>query len=213
MAKQFIPNQLKNAISNCSNSRSGSPFQLIALMIASVLLLMPSATMDAQSKKAKPYDAMVTWMHDPGRDKFKGHLVELRDSSLLFVKAQPYSAAIEDRVKLDMPVKNINSIKFRGKGSVGTGALIGAAGGLVIGILVGTTMAPDPADCKSFTCLPEETVKLGTSIFAGGAIGMVGGALIGAGLGSIGAKYELNGDINRYRQSKQAMSKYLYQIN
>lgn len=186
----------------------------LATLIFFLVILHGTEQLIAQTqKKNKLYDAVVIWTDQTNHAGYDGHMIELRDSSILFVDLHPRNIPIDDRLRIDLRVNEIAVVKFRRKGAVGRGAAIGAASGLALGAFIGV-MAYKAPQCSAGTafCGIGDPGRGGAAL-AGGIIGLAGGAAVGAGAGAIRAKYELNGNIDRYRQNKEAMSKYLYRSN
>lgn len=150
----------------------------------------------AQHKKSRTYKIWVE-LSQKGQ-KHKGQLLQLKDSSIVIQYWQ------EEKV-LEIPVSEIDKLKFRKKGAIGIGAGIGAGAGILAGIISGVASGDDePSETWfDFSSTAEEKAT-------GGAITLgILGAATGSVIGSIKKKFSINGTQEIYTKMKPDLNKFL----
>ncbi len=165
-----------------------------------VLCCINSLNAQDTIQKIKIYRTWVSLNSEPF--KIKGVLYEIKDSSILVsssVVIQDYSTDKFEIVKLH--INNIETIKTRRKNNIGRGVLIGAITGFAVGCFIGLIDGDDPPN--TFLGMTAEEKAL----FAGVPLA-VGGAGIGALIGSIKVKIPINGSINSYNRNKNKLGEY-----
>lgn len=151
-----------------------------------VLLLFFCVLQPANGQKVKTYKIWVALLDGT---KVKGALYAVNEEQLVVVG--------EDLKRTQLDPKEIKVIKFRRAGSIGRGAWIGAASGVVAGVLVG--LAADDED---------DIIVKEASIGGGGILGLFIGTGLGIGIGSAKKKMVVNGDENAYRLHLSMLQKY-----
>jgi len=139
--------------------------------------------------------------------KTKGFLYEIKDSSVLVsssVVIQDYSTDRFSAFKLQ--INDIETIKIRGKNSIGNGVLIGAITGFIVGGLIGFISGNDPPCPQgSWICF---RFTAGEKALLAGIPLSIGGAGIGALIGSVKIKIPISGSIDNYNKNKNTLTKY-----
>lgn len=151
---------------------------------------------NAQNKKGRTYKIWVE-LSQKGQ-KHKGQLLKLKDSSIVIQYWQ------EEKV-LEIPVTEIDKLKFRKKGAIGIGAGIGAGAGILAGIISGIASGDDPPSDTwfDFSSTAEEKAT-------GGAITLgVLGAATGSVIGSLKKKFTINGTQENYTRIRPDLNKFL----
>lgn len=150
----------------------------------------------AQHQKTRTFKI---WVEISQKDlKYKGRLIQLKDSSIVIQYWQ-------EEKTLEIPVKEINKLKFRKKGAIGIGAGIGAGVGILTGIISGVAAGDDPPSETwfDFSSTAEEKAT-------GGAITLgILGAATGSVIGSIKKKFTVNGSQENYVNIQPELHKFL----
>lgn len=121
---------------------------------------------------------------------------------------------------MTIPAQDIQQLRVRRKGRVGRGILIGAAAGVVSGVIIGLASGDDP-DCDynpNALFLPGQFLVAafceGTSmtagqkaVLAGTGLGLAGG-LVGGILGSIKIKIPINGSQSIFEANRPRLEGY-----
>ncbi|WP_242927914.1 hypothetical protein [Pontibacter vulgaris] len=174
-----------------------------------VLLLLLSITFgtNAQalpSSKATYYN----WVYLNNSSRvLKGMILATNDSSVQFVNK---SFLVRGRVAAQyspilIPISVIEKIKSRKRNSLTYATLLGAAGGVAAGALIGYAQGDDV--CGSGTwCIfqfsAEEKARLGA------VLGVIPGLSIGLLLGSSRQTIHINGNLNVYSLARDELKKY-----
>ena len=170
-----------------------------------VLCCLNSLNAQDTIQKIKIYRTWVSLNSEPF--KIKGVLYEIKDSSILVsssVVIQDYSTDKFEIVKLH--INNIETIKTRRNNNIGRGVLIGAITGFAVGSLIGLISGDDPpCPSGSWICF---RYSAGEKALMAGVPLAVGGAGIGALIGSIKVKIPINGSINSYNRNKNKLGEY-----
>ena len=137
----------------------------------------------------------------------KGTLYEIKDSSILIAG---YSLAYPSRdisEMINLHINDIETIKVRRSGKIGLGCLIGAAIGLATGVTIGLIEGDDPTvDISGFVVGGFMTAGK-KALMYGIPLG-VGGAGIGAAIGSLKIKIPINGNMDNFNKNKSKLKKY-----
>ncbi len=155
---------------------------LLTILIACLANQSILGQTSKQIKKSK--DHYKTWVTSiDNSPNIKGYLSEVGDSLIIISDGLNY-----ERQTID--INNIKKIKFRKKGSVGRGMLIGALMGVFTGGISGYA---DGDDKKGFFRSREDK-----ALMSGVAL-MVPGAIIGGIIGSVKIKIPFNGNAMKQR--------------
>lgn len=146
--------------------------------------------------KTKIYKVWVQ-LADSDR-KVMGRLMELKDTSIVVLNWK------EEKIE-DFGVSQIEKLKFRRKGSVGRGAAIGGAAGIVAGFIVGQAEGDDdPSDYfLDWSMTAEEKGVMYAPGFA------TAGALIGGIVGALKKKFIIDSSQVKYDLIKPELTKFL----
>jgi len=150
---------------------------IFLFFLLAIILAVPANSLFGQNK-GKTYKAWIETKQPT--TKYKG----------LFVANRNDEVELRDLVRptkmptLVIPKSTIKSFKTRRKGAIGRGALIGAATGLVGGIVWGLASGTNDVEARFFDTTSG-------SAFIGGAFFSVLGAGVGAGVGGIKMKVRL----------------------
>ncbi|MDX2306438.1 MAG: hypothetical protein NW226_26755 [Microscillaceae bacterium] len=125
----------------------------------------------------------------------KGHLSELKDSSLVFVNRFNFQP-------IEYPIGQIDLLTYRKKNSLLKGTLIGLAGGTLLGVIIGFALGDDQCDGSGLfggtsSCFYSYTA--GEKALLGGLGGFFYGAAFGAIIGSTTIKIPIKGKQENYR--------------
>jgi hypothetical protein len=161
-----------------------------------ILLVSPFQVMYSQGKhKVKLYDS---WYYlGPSnlneRPDLKVFTYEVADSSVIVIGMDRYLYGIDIKPEdyRVIPAKDIQTIKFRRKGSKTIGIVIGMTG-VAAGIAIGLASGNSPA----FTPM---AVVLSTALVGGLCFG------VALPLTSLKKTYRINGDVTRYRERRLEM--------
>lgn len=165
-----------------------------------------SASSDYVSTKGlNPYPSYDSFLN---KQLALNGLLQLDPSSIL-VSSSKFASPLE------IPIENIESLRFRKKGATGKGILIGAAAGFLTGMIAQRSYSPDPPKANYTTFVEAFTASLGHNF--GTAIGKVmitglfttSGAVIGGIIGGSKKKIRISGRKKSYRQQKKLLEKYL----
>ena len=145
------------------------------------LILLVAAIQVVAQPKNKIYKLRV-FITD-GKVK-SGYLRELNDS-VIVISPQPVLRSKTESI----PLKSIKSVRARDRHALWRGTLLGAAGGALLGALIGVATY-EPTDCTgAFICLDFGP---GYNAAGGAVIGALSGAVIGLAAGSSSKEIKLN---------------------
>ena len=145
-----------------------------------------------QGEKRKIYKVWVEFNDD--RENVKGKLIRMNDSTLVM---QYWKEEKEEEIN----IQEIYRLKFRKNRAIGKGVGLGVGIGVLAGVIAGLAEGDDE---PGFIALSAEQ-KAG-----GYGVGLAPiGAGIGAAIGSLKKKYEINGDQETYERLKPELSKYV----
>lgn len=129
---------------------------------------------------------------------------EFADSTVTIIARNRYKVGFEPKAA-DLSVirvKDINTMMFRRKKSIGIGILAGSITGALIGGLIGYSNGDDPESSSV-------GVSAGAKAFSGVVIGGIIGAGAGLTFGSFKNVIKLNSDVgSRYEDKKPVLMKY-----
>lgn len=138
-------------------------------------------------------------------DKVKGVFYDVQDSSITVSNSASVKDYSEGKFELSyINYKTIDVVKTRVMNKVGKGAAIGMGIGFITGVLIGIISGDDN---------PEEVVfptSAGQKALSGGIFLAIGGAGIGALVGSIKIKIPINGNPGNFNRSKSRLKKYSF---
>lgn len=179
---------------------------LILMTDSQPLLLFPSKdtyfTMeDTTTSNTKRYKIWLTLNNEPL--KSKGILYQSKESSILIAPFVNNRQLLSEKYLVEFQIKNIETIKLRKNKKIGNGILIGAITGLAVGGLIGLISGDDPPEQWFAYTAGEKAIIIGTT-FA------IGGAGIGAALGSIKIKVPINGNYAVYKKNTNKLRKYSF---
>ena len=131
--------------------------------------------------------------------KLKGYLTGLEDS--LITVSKHLNKLELTRNNQSINIQNIETIKFRRKGRIGRGILVGALTGFTIGGILGLSSEDDRRGIVSFT--KEQKALMG------GVVLSVPGAIIGAIIGSLKVKIPINGNRTTFKNRKKDLRNFM----
>jgi hypothetical protein len=169
--------------------------------ISVILLCIPflSFAQEDTLHKSKIYKTWITG----GPFEREGVLYQIMDSSLLIANSIYKKDFLLGKYKLtNIKYKNIEIINTRAINGVRNGALLGLAGGLLTGVLIGYSQGGEPRGFYWFTAKEKAII--------GGLIGGLSGAGIGTWIGSIKIKIPINGSFENFNKNKQQLKTYSY---
>jgi hypothetical protein len=145
------------------------------------------------------YTAKVNLISDPYSSQYKGALYQVNDSSIMISSSRrlkDYYVGYSNFSVSEIEIIDIEAIKTLSKTRIRNGALIGAASGLFIGILMGLLSEPN-------------IIYTNEDMALMGGIGMIPiGALTGGMIGSIGINISINGSMDNFNRNKAKLIKY-----
>ena len=156
-------------------------FTLLYPLVTLILLLALLFTADAQKK----YTVFVAFING---EKVKGKLIRATQDSLSILNA------LNSKV-VRMGASEIKSIRVRKKGSICRGIGIGAGAGAIAGALIGYSSREQISQgCSAaLYCIAAYSIEY-SPVIADGILGALTGSLLGAGAGSIGKKFQIEGN-------------------
>ncbi len=165
-------------------------------LIALVACIKPVDVVYSQSSELEKNDALYkAWVIPVDNSlMIKGHLKETTNSSIIMFN----SRTLQDQT---FSFQQIEELRFRKKGRVLKGALIGALSGVVIGGTIGLASGDDEGGCFVFCYTKEEKALMG------GISAAIPGTIAGAIIGSMKIKIPINGKTNF---EKEKLEQYKY---
>lgn len=113
-------------------------------------------------------------------------LLSVRDSAIVISRI-PQNGEVASRIDPDLvtlvPFGKIDRIRVEGKSYVVTGLLLGAAGGAVIGGIIGGSQKTESEERNDISLMFIAPVEHGANTLTGVLIGGLGGLLLGAAIG------------------------------
>ncbi|HMH31883.1 MAG TPA: hypothetical protein VK543_02575 [Puia sp.] len=143
-------------------------------------------------------------------EKIPGFLYDLQDSSLQIVKQKPNTHMQGSPAMVwDYPYQQIDNIRLRKKGSIGSGVLIGILGGAVVGALIGSLTTRTVPNYISWWQIDGYSTRSNTS--PGAAVGVLAGGIAGALAGIlIHRSFIIKGSKERFLKMHEKMMNKLY---
>lgn len=173
----------------------------LVILVSLTFMLFSPALVKAQ-KKSKKYVTWVTFMEKEG--KVKGWLSALKDSSIVMESSTTGKL-------LEFRIEEIKTLKFRKKGKITRGALIGLGTGVVTGAIAGQAEGDDVVDYTNdpwgFSGIFAQTADEKSRSYAV-SLGVLGAGL-GAGLGAIKKKFRIEGRLADYHLQRESLKKYV----
>lgn len=174
-------------------------------------LVLFSASLSCQKDRVRIYELKAVMLN--GQKPVMGYLAELQDSTI-WISPEIY---VRSSAYWKLPAADIESLKFRRKGSVGRGLLIGGLSGLAAGAIIGLASGSDDKDECNYVTIAGSPVcfsRINPGLSASekavvyglgtGTVGMLVGVIIGASRITI----PLNGNVRTYRNQKERLRKY-----
>jgi hypothetical protein len=176
------------------------------LNVIALIVLCCLNSLNAQDtvQKIKIYRTWVSLNSEPF--KIKGVLYEIKDSSILVSSSVVIHDYSTDRFEMvELHINNIETIKTRRNNNIVKGFLIGAITGFAVGGFIGLELMEESPCQGSGFCPHFKPVE--KALISGVPLA-VGGAGIGALIGSIKIKIPINGSINSYNRNKNKLGEY-----
>ena len=142
-------------------------------------------------------DVYKAWIHLTNGDRLYGALSAANEEGLTILDWKTH-----DTVAM-IKKENIDIIKFRRKGSMGTGAWIGAVGGAIVGGIIGYSEGDDDPGWFAFTA-EQKAVLTGTAMMGPGII-------VGMVIGGIPKKFKIMGNTDTYMARLPQIQAYVLQ--
>ena len=172
--------------------KSTSTKQKISLILFAILLFSFHILYAQEtSKKNEIYKIWVKPVDQSG--VIKGYLYSVNGTSIKLID----NKILDTTNLITIDSKNIDIIKWRRNGNIKKGIGYGAAGGALIGIIVGLTTDLGISENNSGTDVAEVVGRSGLTIGTTIAYGVIGGGL-GAAIGSTKKKAFIKGDTENY---------------
>ncbi|HKP31951.1 MAG TPA: hypothetical protein VJT83_04470 [Chitinophagaceae bacterium] len=159
----------------------------ILLLVMTALITLKSISQETRRVNKKTFKITVT---DSNQIPQKGFLLSVSDSNLVMVTSPlKFDDEVTGVKGKSYAFEDVSAITISRKGAVGRGILIGSITGALVGTIVGaiTYKKPPPCDPQNIFCINLD-FGAGFDALAGGAVGMLGGGVIGAVLGSVARK-------------------------
>lgn len=178
----------------------------IIFLAASWLLLLNACTaVQAQSPdKQKPI--YRCWVYFEGSTPvYEGVLLSTSDSAIqVLPNAKRHTLLLAaTQTPISIPATAIKEIRFRSKGSPGRGALFGALIGVTTGAIVGFADGDDEG--TFFTLSAEDKALIGSTLL------LLPGTAIGAVVGSVKKKFNIQGNLSAYQNARSSLQQYALQ--
>ena len=171
----------------------------IAILVLLFMSCLQSIAAQNTIKRNITYKAWLTLSAPPY--KAKGLLYQIQDSSIALINSQNFKDYTSGNFQMEgILYYNVEIIRLRKYNKIGNTTLIGAASGLVLGVMIGLISGDDPPGIVSFSAERK-------ALSAGAALAVVG-AGVGAIIGSIKIKIPINGSKDKYEQNRKRLKKY-----
>ena len=183
-----------------------------------ILLLVSAETAVGQHQlNTRPYQV---WVDRTGGTMVTGILNQVAQDHIQIIPGF-YSDQVKslDTPHLNIPSQEIQQLRLRRKGRVGRGILLGAAAGVITGVIIGLASGDDP-DCEydpnslflpvhfvGAFCEATSMTAGQKAILAGTGLGLAGG-LVGGIIGSIKIKIPINGSQNIFEANRPRLKGY-----
>jgi len=152
---------------------------------------------NTQKLKAHKESRFHYWLTTKSEREVKGNLEETKDSSFSF-STMHWSDGRRIFTTQDIPVAQIQDLQVRRKGSIGAGAIIGAALGVIAGASIGSATANN-----------EGFLSPLANGIAGGVLGTLIGTGVGASIGSARKRIPINGSQASYVKERGKLKRFL----
>lgn len=169
------------------------------LKLAALMIMILNVNFIYPQEKIKKVKIYKTWVSLMDESEIHGILYQLKDSSILVTNMK-----MEESQEID--IKDIQKIKIRRKNSIGRGAIIGGASGLVVGGLIGYMNGDDEDSDNGLNFIAMSAEEKAVS---SGILFMTLGAGTGILIGTIKKKFDINGNISNYNKNIQQLRKYV----
>ncbi len=166
-------------------------------MLLIILFIGSKVYSQSQQRKRGTYRVWIKKMNSDR--KILGTLTKLGDSSITVRYWK------EDKVE-EVPVVQIEKLKFRRKGAVGKGAAIGGGIGVATGLISGYAQGddtPNPDAWIDFSASAEEKAAGGAFFF--GTLGAVAGSVVG----SLKKRFVIIGQQSNYEALRPELIEYI----
>lgn len=157
------------------------------------------AVEDTTTSDIKMYKIWLTLNNE--QLKTKGIFYQSKASSILIAPLVNKRQFLSEKYLTEFQIKDIETIKLRKNKKVGKSVLIGAITGLAVGGLIGLMSGDDPPGTFLRYTAEEKALFLGVPL-------AVGGAGIGAIVGSVKIKIPINGNSDKYKNNKTNLIEY-----
>jgi hypothetical protein len=177
------------------------------IAIAVLAFCFMSFVVDAQ-KVIDPEVRFLSWIYlKDNPQPLKGVILETNDSTIQFISSAflVKNKAVSPYTSETIPVSGIDKIKFRKKGSVGRGMIVGALGGVMAGAITGFIEGDDVCEPGSW-CIFQ--FSAGDKAVIYGTLLAVPGTALGAILGSSRNTVYINGGQSLYFNSRNELKAY-----
>ena len=173
-------------------------------IIACLILICCVYSLEAQDtiKRNMINSAKITLVSNSSFHS-KGALYQVNDSSIMLSNSfnvDSYTLGNSNFSLTEIDVIDIQLIKIKSKKRTRKSALIGAATGIVVGLIWGIA----ENSSSSYYYIGEDWWSPTGGAIIGGSMGAAAGALIG----SIGINIPINGSMNKYKSNKAKLMKY-----
>ena len=184
-----------------------------------LLVLLPDASLMAQHQvNSRPYQV---WIDKTTGTTVAGTLAGVGEDQLQLLPSFYYGKQGPAQLhQLSIPSADIQQVKFRRKGKVGRGILIGVAAGVITGVIIGVAAGDDP-DCGydpnnpspfghvlGSLCESMHMTAGEKAVLAGTGLGLAGG-LVGGIIGSIKVKIPINGSKDSFKANRFRLEHYV----
>ncbi|MEI6695774.1 MAG: hypothetical protein WCO13_06880 [Bacteroidota bacterium] len=175
----------------------------IAMCIFYSISAQQDTTLNWEVKSEKQIMIYRTWITlNNSAKKLTGVMYEIKDSAILVSNSMVRNNYLKGNFKVsEINYNTIDLVKIRSKYSIGKGALSGGIFGFALGGILGLIFSQD-----IFTPIP-----VGEKIMTGGISLGIGGALLGAVIGSMQITIPINGNIENFNKNKAQLKKYTIQ--
>jgi hypothetical protein len=157
------------------------------------------------SQKKENY---YTWVEVlKGKHLKKGYLTDLDNNSLYYISVRDFKEWRKGIIhnEIEIPVNNIDYLKFRKKNKILKSTILGAViGGFGTGISFVIINELDKP-CSGWLCFSNSEVYT-----LGFVLGVIPGAIVGAIIGQSKTKIYIGGNQTNYTRQKEKLKKFIY---
>ncbi len=176
------------------------------LKILTIVLICFSIGLNAQNTPNKIREYKI-WITKINQTKVKGILYFADEKGINIYTNKAHN----DSNMRCVEAKNIDEIKIRRRGKIGTGLWVGALSGFAVGGLVGLASGDSPdktVDTGWFGTYTNEGTSSGTKAMVTGVISIILGAGIGAIIASKKYNISINGNFETYKNQLNKIKSY-----